>query len=187
LQSIEQDKFNQHHLRQLITYAYEKILWMLSKNKYDDEPTECLSPEQTQEEKFDALRDVLKLSLPIVTEITRRYLGDQKKTEDSHEGIKGIDHYKKAGYATFWISKLKPIMITGGIPKSFGISPNEIMLINEHLAISVACAFLVDKHKANPPLSKKIIRDFKYTLRYRINTRHQMVLIYEALCRFFDQ
>ena len=164
-------------LRGLITSAYEKLLWALFCN-YDDVQTECVYYDRTPEEQFDTSIGELKLSLPVVENIIERYLKDQEKTEEFHEKIDGIDNYKKAGYLSFWIVKLRPIMILTDTPTK------EEMLINELLAISITCALLYDKHSKIPPFNDSILENLKYTLRYRINTRHQAALIYESLCNF---
>lgn len=177
---------NKIRVRKLITRAHEKMLWALSKNRYGEEETEHASPEQGREEKFDVLCKILKLNTYIVDDVTQRFLKDQERVRNSHKKIVGIDNYKQAGYLAFWISKLKPIMIVENAPKSFSISIDQIMHINEHLAIQVATGILYSKHNARPPLNIKILDDLIYKLRYRINTRHGLVLIFESLCRFFD-
>ena len=77
-------------------------------------------------------------------------------------------------------------MIVENVPKSFGIAVDQIMHLNEHLAIQAATGILYSKHDAIPPFNIKIVDDLIYKLRYRINTRHGLVLIFESLCRFFD-
>ncbi len=168
------------NLRELIIFNYEDLLWSLSPNEHGDEPSEAFPDIKTQEETFDLLREDSKLSLPVVDDVIKRYLEDQKLTETSHPDIKGIDIYKQAGFLTFWIVKLKPIMNLVEVPTKTD------MLINEQLAISVTYSLLYAKHGQEAPFSLKIIDDLKYTLRYRINTRHGLALLYESLCRYFD-
>lgn len=167
-------------IKRLIIGNYEDILWNLCRNEYGDEPMEHITIDKTQEEKFDLLREKLKLSLPVIKDIINRYLEDQALTEESHERINGIDTYKQAGFLTFWIVKLKPVMILLDVPTKTE------MLINEQLALSISAGLLYGKHNQEPPFSLKLIEDLKYTLRYRIYTRHDLALIYESLCRYFD-
>ena len=163
-------------LKAIIISGYETMLWDMSYNPYGDEPMECLSPKRTHEENFDLIREKLPLSNFIVLEVIERFLKDQEITEEYHEKIDGIDRFKIAGFLTFWIVKLKPIMILNE-----ALTEDEL-LVNELLAITVASSFLRDKDKNPPPFSIKLIEDLKYTLRYRINTRNHISLIYEALC-----
>ena len=166
-------------IKRLIIVRYENTLWELCRNEYGDEPTECLPINKTQEEKFGLLTEKLKLSLPVVEEVIKRYLHDQELTIKSHSKIKGIDIYKQAGFLTFWIVKLKPIMNLVDVPMTAET------LINEQVAISISAGLLEVKHGKKPPFSLKLIDDLKYTLRYRIHTRNDIALIYESLCCFF--
>lgn len=113
------------------------------------------------------------LTAVITMEAVQRALRDQNLIEESHPKIKGSEVFKIVGYITYWIAKLKPVVI-------LEVNPNEEeMLINEHVAIAFATAYFYS-NKNIKILSKKIVDDLKYLLRYRTLTVRIMPLIYEA-------
>jgi len=179
---------NKKKIRVLIQVAYEDLLKSMCRNKYGDEPTEQPLPgsERTEKDKYIILSDICRLSYYIVDDIVERVLKDQKKYQSSHDKIKGIDNYKQAGLLTFWISKLKPVIVVTNIPDYFEIPIEFAMLINEYLAVKVATGILYSKFNEILPFSEKLVKDLLYTLRYRINTRNGLVLMYEALCQVFE-
>lgn len=113
------------------------------------------------------------LTAVITMEAVQRALRDQYLIEQSHPRIKGSDDFKIVGYITYWIAKLKPVAI-------LEVNPNEEeILINEHLAIAFATAYFYSNKNLNI-LSKKLVDDLKYLLRYRTLTVRIMPLIYES-------
>lgn len=125
-------------------------------------------------------RDTSKfiLSPSITREVVYRFLSHKDLIEDYHPGIKGSDAFKIAGYLTYWIAKLKPVQILDPNPTE------EEIFINEYLAIAVAVSyFYMDKNIKI--LSKKIINNLKYLLRYRTLTVRIMPLIYESYINGF--
>ncbi len=119
--------------------------------------------------------DQSKFSLhaAITKEAVQRALRDQNLIEESNPGIKGSETFKIVGYITYWIAKLKPVVILEEDPTE------EEALINEHVAIAFATAYFYSEKNLNI-LSKKIVDDLKYLLRYRTLTVRIMPLIYEA-------
>jgi hypothetical protein len=115
-----------------------------------------------------------KLSLPVTREAIVRFLSHKDLIEDYHPGLNGSDEFKIAGYLTYWISKLKPVMILGADPDE-----NE-RLINEYLAINFAVSFIYDRKNVLMTLSKKLLQDLTYSLRYRTLTVRMLPIIYEA-------
>jgi hypothetical protein len=114
-----------------------------------------------------------KLSAAIAKEAVRRFIEHKDLIEDSHPTMKGSDSFKVAGYLSYWITKLKPVLILEPDPDK-----NEI-LINEFIAISVSLTYLWERHNLLI-LSGKIIDDLKYTLRYRVVTVRTLPIIYES-------
>ena len=118
--------------------------------------------------------DKFILSTIIVREIIKRFFSDKKLIEDCHSGLDGSDECKVAGYLTYWISKLKPVMILEPEPNE-----NEIF-INEDLAIDIAIPFIYQFKKVFMLFPKKVLDDLKYTLRYRTLTVRVLPIIFEA-------
>lgn len=113
------------------------------------------------------------LATVIAMEAVQRALRDQNLIEESHPRIKGSEVFKIVGYITYWIAKLKPVVI-------LEVNPNEEeILINEHVAIAFAISYFYS-NKNIKILSKKIVDDLKYLLRYRTLTVRIMPLIYES-------
>ncbi|MCR4322292.1 MAG: hypothetical protein NUV74_18405 [Candidatus Brocadiaceae bacterium] len=122
------------------------------------------------------VRDTSKfvISSAITKRLVERFLADKKLIEDFHkEGMKKSDSFKKAGYLTYWISKLKPIQI---LEEDIN---REESLINEHLAIGFAVSFFNIKQNMKILYNRTIIRDLLYLLRYRTLTVRTLPLIYE--------
>ena len=113
------------------------------------------------------------LSPKITVEVIIRHLGDRDLIEACHPQLEGSEMFKIAGYLTYWIAKLKPVVTTERYPDKAEI------FINEYLAIAVANSYLyMDKHISLS--SEKFIDELRYLLRYRTLTVRIMPIIYEA-------
>lgn len=119
------------------------------------------------------------LSKFIVCEAINRFLDFKETTENLHPAMDGTESCKIAGYLTYWIAKLKPV-------QTFEKEPNiKELFINEYLAIFVALTYFKERGKLTI-LNEKIIRDLRYTLRYRTLTVRVIPIIYDAYIAGFN-
>lgn len=119
------------------------------------------------------------LSAPIVDNVVYRVLKDQELIESSNIGLRGSNIFKKTGYLTYWISKLKPIQV---LEKE----PNYIEKhINAFLGISLTNSYFLE-YEMPAITSQQFVRNLLYHLRYRTLTVRTIPLIYEGYIKGFE-
>ena len=95
-------------------------------------------------------------------------------------GIEKPNPAKIAGVVSFWIRKLKPLIITAQPQETF-------RLINELVALKVGLA-ICDKYMKDENgesiclrLNKRILRDWVASLRYHSHSPHSSIIAFEML------
>lgn len=123
------------------------------------------------------MRDPSKcfISFPIVEEIIARFLNEKDILEDAHDNINNIDPFKMTSLLTYWIAKLKPVIILEKKPDKYERFLNEYLAI----AIAIAISYYYSDYNDLPEVTEKLIDDLKYTLRYRVVTGRMLSLTYE--------
>jgi len=125
----------------------------------------------------DEFKNVCYLSLPIVEELTYRYIVDTIRIKKFHpKEINVIDEYKIAGYLSYWICKLRPVQYNEMLDRFTKTQS----VINEELSFHIAIARINDERviKNRPKINfqskqdetKKFINNLFYTLKFRLNT-----------------
>lgn len=116
-----------------------------------------------------------RLSNAIIMEIIERFINDKEVIEEYHKGgIQGIDEYKVAGILSYWIVRLKPIMIEIDYPDSIA------QYANEYLALAVVQSLYYQKYNKLPKLTAKLIKNLLYALRYDLLNGGTLSLVYES-------
>jgi hypothetical protein len=130
-------------------------------------------------------KNISFLSIPIVTEISSRYIRDVKRIKLFHpQEIENINEYKIAGYLSYWISKLRPVQIKDSV-RRFTLTQN---VLNEELAFHISIGRInqervkngkskIDFEK-NSNMTKTFINEIFYTMKYRLTSGDNLAQIY---------
>ena len=113
-------------------------------------------------------------------DVAERYWTDVDRLHRYH-GMARIDRHKIAGYLTYWICKLRPIMV---VKNDIWLgSPSIPQFINETFAIFVALGRLQAHHdtaKTGKDITVKsgFYNALRYSLRYRLLTADMLSMAY---------
>ena len=134
---------------------------------------------------------VCYLSIPILYELTYRYIADVRRIRDYHKDeIFPIDEYKISGYLSYWICKLRPVQHEARL-KRFTRTQS---LLNEELAFHVSISRIneeravkglprIDFHK-DKERGSSFINNLFYTMKFRLTTGDNLAQIYQLTKSF---
>lgn len=126
--------------------------------------------------------DKYDIDVFVVMDISRRYYKDEARVKFFHPRIKELDGHKKAGYLTYWVSKLKPIVI-----RDFGVyevKPTVPHYINEMFAIHLGFGQINYNRKSGGNsigpgiITKEFITSLLHTLKYRATTGDNLSMLF---------
>ena len=114
-------------------------------------------------EKLELLKDWdLSYSSALFQEVCDRYQHDLER-------FSAPDLYKQAAHLSFWIKKLKPILIVDATP----------LHINELFAFLCGQALLKSRYTPDVDLMKRMFNETLYSLRYRFVSPQTLIVMYK--------
>ncbi len=135
--------------------------------------------------RSDLALQTLQTDPYVLLDVVKKYVSDI----DHFHKLYNIepDEFKKAGYWTFWIRKLKPVHIVNPQEQARQAPVGRDLVlgwyINEFLAVSYSLGVLrvAIRPRQQFRLTPHLWRELVYGLRYRAISPHGMALFYEAL------
>jgi len=126
-------------------------------------------------------KDKYGIDVFVVMEISKRFYMDEARIKNFHPQIKELDDHKKAGYLTYWASKLKPIAV-----RDFSVyddNPTAPHYINELFAVHLGFGKINYSQKPDNKIGSGIITaefmsSLLHTLKFRATTGDNLSMIF---------
>ncbi len=124
----------------------------------------------------------ITLDYNVLNDVVNRYLLDVERLHQFHD-IQYIDCHKIAGYLTYWICKLRPVVVSKPDIVYDSERYKKAELANEIVSLILSIARIdEDKqqgvNRTRVSLKKEFVNAFLYTLHYRPINADNLALIY---------